>query len=75
MNINYDILKNFLRCNKNINLKFRENINILDVFIYSEVVLSLELDDKNIEKHSKLIYNSIINLNGVTIYIPKFYIK
>ncbi|WP_042274890.1 hypothetical protein [Faecalimicrobium dakarense] len=75
MNINYDILQNFLRCNKNIKLKFRENTNILDVIISSEIILSLELSSNNIEEHSDIIYNSITNLDGITMYIPKIYIK
>lgn len=75
MSINYDILQNFLRCNKNIKLKFRENSNILDVIIYNEIVLSLELTNNNIEQHSDIIYNSITNLDGITMYIPKIYVK
>lgn len=75
MKINYDILQNFLRCNKNIKLKFREDSNILDVIISNEIVLSLELSSQDIEKQSDIIYNSITSLNRVTMYIPKIYIK
>lgn len=75
MNINYDILQNFLRCNKNIKLNFRENSNILDVVSYSQVILTLELDSCDLISNSKLIYDSITKLNGVTMYIPKIYIK
>ena len=75
MNINYDILQNLLRCNKNIKLKFRENSNILDILSYSQVILTLELDTSDIRLNSKLIYDSIINLEGITMYIPKIYIK
>lgn len=75
MNINYDILQNFLRCNKNIKLNFRENSNILDVVSYSQVILTLELDSCDLVSNSKLIYDSITKLDGVTMYIPKIYIK
>lgn len=75
MSINYDILQDFLRCNKNIKLKFRENSNILDVIIFNDVILSLELSNNNIEEHSDIIYNSITNLDGITMYIPKIYVK
>ncbi|MBO3443994.1 hypothetical protein [Clostridium sp. CCUG 7971] len=75
MSINYDILQDFLRCNKNIKLKFRENSNILDVIIFNDVILSLELSNNNIEEHSDMIYNSITNLDGITMYIPKIYLK
>ena len=75
MNINYDILQNLLRCNKSIKLKFRDDSNILDVFIYSQVILTLELDSNDIKKHSKVIYEYIVNLENITLYIPKIYIK
>lgn len=75
MNINYDILQNFLRCNKNIKLNFRENSSILDVGSYSQVILTLELDSCDLISNSKLIYDSITKLDGVTMYIPKIYIK
>lgn len=75
MNINYDILQNFLRCNKNIKLNFRENSSILDVVSYSQVILTLELDSCDLISNSKLIYDSITKLDGVTMYIPKIYIK
>jgi len=75
VNINYDILQNLLRCNKNIKLDFRENSNILDVLSNSQVILTLELDNNDIRLNSKLIYDSIIDLEGITMYIPKIYIK
>lgn len=75
MEINYDILKNLLKHNKNMKLKFREDTNILDVFIYTEVLLTLELPNNNIEQHSEIIYNSITSLYSVTMYIPKIYVK
>lgn len=75
MSINYDILQNLLRCNKNIKLKFRENSNILDVLSYSQVILTLELDNNDVALNSKLIYDCIVDLEGITMYIPKIYIK
>ena len=75
MNINYDILQNLLRCNKNVKLKFREDNNILDVLSNSQVILTLELDNNDIKEHSKVIYENIVNLENVTLYIPKIYIK
>jgi hypothetical protein len=75
MNINYDILQNLLRCNKNIKLKFREDSNILDVLSNSQVILTLELDSNDIKEHSKVIYEDIVNLENITLYIPKIYIK
>ena len=75
MKINYDILKNFLRCNKEMKLDFRNDTNILDVYIYRNVVLSIELENNNIQENSELIYNTIVNLDNVTMYVPKIYIK
>jgi hypothetical protein len=75
MSINYDILQNLLRCNKNLKLKFREDSTILDVLLYTEVILTLELESNDLTKYSKLIYESILDLEGITIYIPKIYIR
>lgn len=75
MNINYDILQNLLRCNKNLKLKFRGDSTILDVLLYTEVILTLELESNDLTKYSEFIYEGILNLEGITIYIPKIYIK
>lgn len=75
MKITYDILKNLLRCNNGMKLEFRENTTILDVYMYQTAILSIELENNNIEDNSELIYNSIINLKDVSMYIPKIYIK
>lgn len=75
MNINYDILKNLIKCNKGMKLEFRQNSNVLDVYLNHQVILSIELENNNIESNSELIYNSIINLNNITLYVPKIYIK
>ena len=75
MKINYDILQNLLKCNKGIKLVFRDNSNILDVYLFSNIILSLDLNINNIEDNAELIYNSIINLDDITIYIPKIYQK
>lgn len=69
------ILDKLVRLNRGMNLKFRENTNILDVNIYNKTLLSLELECKNIDKHSEYIYNRIIELENVTMYIPSVYIK
>lgn len=75
MKINYDILKQLLDCNKGMKLIFRDDSNILDLFICNKIYLSLELSDNVIKNHSEEIYNAIINLEHVTMYIPKIYIK
>jgi len=73
MKINYEVLQNLLKCNKGMKLEFRDNSNILDVYLFSDIILSLDID--NIEDNAELIYNSIINLDNITIYIPKIYQK
>ena len=75
MRITYDILQNLLKCNTGIKLVFRENSNILDDYLYSDIITTLELENNNIENNSSTIYNSIVNLDNITIYIPKIYIK
>lgn len=71
----YDILQNFLRCNKNIKLKFKDDKKTLDICNYNNTILSLELQNSDIKLNAKVIYESIINLDNLTIYIPKIYIK
>lgn len=75
MDMYYDILNNLLKHNKNIKLEYREDCNILDILINREIVLSLDLSSRDIKEHSEIIYNSITGLSGVTMYIPKIYIK
>nr|WP_317331622.1 hypothetical protein [uncultured Romboutsia sp.] len=75
MKINYDILQNLLKCNKGMKLIFRDNPNILDVYLFSDIILSLDLNINHIEDNAELIYNSITSLDDVTIYIPKIYQK
>lgn len=75
MKITYDILQNLLKCNKGMKLVFRDNSNILDVYLFSDIILSLNLNIDNIEDNAEFIYNSITRLDNVTIYIPKIYQK
>lgn len=75
MKINYEILKNFLRCNNGIKLIFRDNSNILDIYLLNSIILSLKLDNNNLEDNAELIYNSITRLDNVTMFIPKIYQK
>lgn len=75
MMMDYSILKKFLDCNKNIKLKFTEGTNTLKIIINSQVVSTIELSSNIIEENSELIYNAIINLDNITMYIPKIYTK
>jgi hypothetical protein len=59
MRATYEILQNLLKCNKGMKLVFRENSNILDIYLYNDIVLTLELNDDSIENNSDIIYNSI----------------
>ena len=69
------ILDKLVRLNRGMNLKFRENTNILDINIYNKTLLTLELESTNLDKHSEYVYNKIIELENVTMYIPSVYIK
>jgi hypothetical protein len=75
MRATYEILQNLLKCNKGMKLVFRENSNILDIYLYNDIVLTLELNNYSIENNSDIIYNSIIKLSNITMYIPKIYMK
>lgn len=69
------ILDKLVRLNRGMNLKLRDNTNILDVNIYNQTLLTLELESTDLDKHSEYIYNRIIELENVTMYIPSVYIK
>jgi hypothetical protein len=74
MTIKLNHLENLLRCNKNIKIGFIEDTNILEIKNLSTVILKLELSNNSLEDNSKIIYDAITNLEGVTLYIPKIYI-
>ncbi len=75
MKIHLKHLEDLLKCNKHIKISFLENTNILEIKNLSNVILNLELDSNNLEDNSLIIYNSITNLEGITLYIPKIYNK
>lgn len=75
MKITYDNLKDLLRCNSGIKLEFRENTNILDVFLYNKPIFNIELENNSIEDNCDKIYNSIVSIENITMYIPKVYVK
>lgn len=69
------ILDKLVRLNRGMNLKLREGTTALDVNIYNQTLLTLDLECDNVDKHSEYIYNEIIALENVTMYIPSVYIK
>lgn len=75
MNIQLKQLEDLLKCNKHIKISFLENTNILEIKNLSKVILNLELDSNNLEDNAIIIYNAITNLEGITLYIPKIYIR
>lgn len=75
MKIDYEILSNLIKNNKWMKLILRDDTSTLDIYISNNLALTLELENRDIESDSEFIYNSIINLENVTMYIPKIYIK
>ena len=75
MKVYYRILNDLIRNNKGMKLILRDDSNTLDIYISNNLVLTLKLENRDIESNSEFIYNSIINLENVTMYIPKIYIK
>lgn len=75
MKIDYEILSNLIKNNKGMKLILRDYTSTLDIYISNNLALTLELENRDIESNSEFIYNSIINLENVTMYIPKIYIK
>ena len=75
MKIYYRILNDLIKNNKGMKLILRDDSNTLDIYISNNLALTLELENRDIESNSEFIYNSVINLENVTMYIPKIYIK
>lgn len=75
MRIEFKHLEDLLRCNKNIKIKFIDDSNILEVKNLSTVIAKIEFPNNNLEENSEYIYNTLVNLENITIYIPKIYDK
>lgn len=74
MTINLKHLEDLLKCNNHIKIGFIDNSNILEVKSSYKVVLTLELPNNVLEDNTQIIYDSITNLENITLYIPKIYI-
>ena len=75
MRIEFKHLEDLLRCNKNIKIKFIDNSNILEIKNLSTVIAKIEFHNNNLEENSEYIYNTLVNLENITLYIPKIYNK
>ncbi|MCR1849582.1 hypothetical protein NSA42_09870 [Paeniclostridium sordellii] len=75
MRIEFKHLEDLLRCNKNIKIKFIDNSNILEIKNLSTVITKIEFPNNNLEENSEYIYNTLVNLENITLYIPKIYDK
>ena len=75
MKIHHRILNNLIKNNSGMKLILRDDSSTLDIYISNNLVLTLKLENGDIESNSEFIYNSIINLENVNMYIPKIYIK
>lgn len=74
MTLDFKHLNDLLRCNKNIKIGFIENTNTLEIKNLSKLLSTLELKSNSIEENAKFIYDTITNLENITLYIPKIYI-
>ncbi|MFR4162155.1 MAG: hypothetical protein ACLT0R_06080 [Paraclostridium sordellii] len=75
MRVEFKHLEDLLRCNKNIKIKFIDNSNILEIKNLSTVIAKIEFHNNNLEENSEYIYNTLVNLENITLYIPKIYDK
>ncbi|CEJ74310.1 Uncharacterised protein [[Clostridium] sordellii] len=75
MRIEFKHLEDLLRCNKNIKIEFIDNSNILEIKNLSTVIAKIEFHNNNLEENSEYIYNTLVNLENITLYIPKIYDK
>lgn len=74
MTINLKHLEDLLRCNNHIKIGFINETNILEVKASYKVVLTLELPSNTLEDNAQIIYDAIVSLENITLYIPKIYI-
>jgi thioredoxin reductase len=73
MIIDIKVLENLLRLNKHIKIEFIENTSILEIKSNNNLLSTIELKNNIIKDNASLIYNTITNLTGINLYIPKTY--
>lgn len=73
MIIDIKILENLLRLNKHIKIEFIENTNVLEIKSNNNLLSTIELKNNIIKDNTTLIYDTITNLAGINLYIPKIY--
>lgn len=74
MTIQLKHLEDLLRCNNHIKIQFIEGTNLLEVKCNYKVILNLELPSNSLGDNAQIIYDSIVSLEDITLYIPKIYI-
>lgn len=67
-------LQDLLRLNKDIKIKSEERF--LQIIYKGNIIKSIELlNDLKIENNEDLIYESIISIENINLYIPKIYTR
>ena len=75
MTIDINMLDNLLKLNKHIKIEFVENTNTLEIKSNKIILSSVELKNNSINDNAQIIYDTITNLTGINLYIPKIYYK
>jgi thioredoxin reductase len=73
MIIDMEMLDNLLRLNKHIKIEFIENTNIIEIKSNNNLLSNIELKNNIIKDNAQFIYDTITNLTGINLYIPKIY--
>lgn len=68
-------LSNLLKYNKHISVKISQKEKKLNIFNKQQIIESIHFPFNNLNEHIDYVYNIIISINNINLYIPKIYIK
>ncbi|CAH2213683.1 hypothetical protein [Tepidibacter aestuarii] len=68
-------LSRLLKYNKHISIKIDPSEKKLNIFDKTEIIKSTYFPFNDLNEHIDYVYNIIISINNVNLYIPKIYTK
>ncbi len=68
-------LSKLLQYNKHISIEIISEEKKLNIFDKNEIIKSIDFPFNDLKEHSDYIYNLIILIDNINLYIPKIYIK
>lgn len=68
-------LSNLLKYNQHISVEIIHEEKKLNIFNKQEIIKSIHFPFHSLNEHIDNVYNVIISINNINLYIPKVYIK